>query len=316
MADFPVKSKYQLELAYLNWKLALLMTATSKLKEAEDAYRRALDILEKLAANYPDEPFYRHELANNYWILACGILRPTGQVQQAEKAFRRALALDEDLVKRFGVAEYRWRLSAYLAGLGENLLEQGKHAEAAKVAEEMAENLAKDANNYERALLLLIQCQAQTEKDSALSEADRRIVARRYADRALGLLQERFKGGTDTPVLRELRAALPLRFEEPQAHYHLGNALLKHDMIVEFQQDMVIKAESRYRQALRLRPAYPEAQVMLGYTLWKQGKNTEAKAAYPQAEWNNWNRFWAEVERGLKSKSPKGPRDSPPQSPN
>src|SRR5262245_27754022 len=55
---------------------------------------------------------------------------------------------------------------------------------------------------------------------------------------------------------------------------------------------------------------------MLGYTLWKQGRNAEAKATCPEAERNNGNRFWADVEQALKRTRPEEPRDTTPTSPN
>ncbi len=274
-AEFPGEPGYQSHVAHLDWSLGGLLKATAKPKEAEESYRRALRRFEKLAADHPATAFYRQEHAYTFWQLAW-LMKETGRVQEVEKAYNQALPILEELVIDFpDNAEYRSRLSANLAGLAESLLRQGKHAEAAKVAEKMADDAAKGSNAAESAVLVLIRCMALAEKDTALSEADRKTVAKRYGDRPLELMQKALQGGMDTPVLRELREALPLRTDNPQGQYRLGNVLSKQDAYAE--------AEVWYRRALAHRPDFPEARAKLGYSLWKQGRNAEAEAECREA---------------------------------
>ena len=49
------------------------------------------------------------------------------------------------------------------------------------------------------------------------------------------------------------------------------------------QQEKYAEAEAQYREALRLRPDYPEAHANLGIALACQGKDAEAEAEYRQA---------------------------------
>jgi len=196
VVDFPGDPNYQRELANLELKLADLLQRAAKPKEAEECYRSELRLLEKLAADYPAEPFYRAEQALGYWLLAMLLGRDPDRAQEAEKAYRQAVAIYEKLVAEFpDDARYRVRLSHRLGELAENLLQQGKHEEAAKAAEKMADVLlSKDSNAYQRAALLLARCMVLADKDAKLSEMDRKAVAQAYADRVRGLMQEAAPG--------------------------------------------------------------------------------------------------------------------------
>jgi hypothetical protein len=71
--------------------------------------------------------------------------------------------------------------------LAENLLQQAKHGEAAKVAEKMADTSRDVPNASQTAAAVLTRCAGLAEKDLQLSEVDRKALAKRYADRAQGL---------------------------------------------------------------------------------------------------------------------------------
>jgi tetratricopeptide (TPR) repeat protein len=83
--------------------------------------------------------------------------------------------------------------------LAKNLLEEGKHAEAAKVAEKIARVLRKDVNGYRSAGRVLARCGALAGKDAQLSETDRKAVARAYTDSARELTQAATKKWGDDP---------------------------------------------------------------------------------------------------------------------
>jgi serine/threonine protein kinase/tetratricopeptide (TPR) repeat protein len=274
-ADFPGDPAFQGGFAYLDWNLGNLLKDIGRAQEAEKAYRQALAIHERLAGDYPTQPVYRQEQAFVSWLLG-GLLEGTGRAQEAEKAYRQAVAIAENLVTHYpDNADFRSRLSTYLGALAQNLLQQGKHAEAVKVADKIPGVLHKDANRYQSAALIVAGCMALAGKDATLSETDRQVVAQGYADRARELMQEAARRGADTPAARELREALRLPPDDPQAHYHLAVALHNQGWFAE--------SEAECRQALRLRPDFPEARAKLGYALWKQGRNAEAEAECREA---------------------------------
>ena len=78
--------------------------------EAEAAFRRALAIEEKLAADFPAVPGYRFELANSHNGLG-NLLMELRRLPEAEAAFRRALAIDQELAADFpAMPAYRARV--------------------------------------------------------------------------------------------------------------------------------------------------------------------------------------------------------------
>jgi tetratricopeptide (TPR) repeat protein len=101
--------------------------------EAEGSFREALAIQEKLAAEFPNLPVYREELAetyNNLGILLGG-LGELSRPGEAETAHRQALAIQEKLVTEFpSVPRYRGILAVSHGSLGLLLVNQGKRNEA------------------------------------------------------------------------------------------------------------------------------------------------------------------------------------------
>jgi serine/threonine protein kinase/tetratricopeptide (TPR) repeat protein len=254
--------------------LGVVVERRGRLPEAEQAYRSALALWEALVAE--------SDASDSRWHLAgCRervgqLYRKTGRLADAEQAYRTATPLWEKLAaESYQPADSQMHLSWNYQGLAEILLLQGKHAEAAKVAGKICDALPKGANGYQSAALVLARCMALADKDSKLPETDRKAVAQAYADRARELMQEAARRGPDTASARELREALRLRLDDPQAHCKLGTALSKQEMHAE--------AESEFREAVRLRPDFPEARAKLGYALWKQGKNVEAEAECREA---------------------------------
>jgi len=195
--DLPDRQEYRqhasdtrIDMAHLDWKRGERLKGAGKPKEAEECYRRALGLIEKSVADCPGERFYRKEQAYTYWLLG-GLLKDTGRAQQAENAYRQAVAIGEKLVADFPDKGrlYSGRLSAQLAELAENLLQQGKHTEAARVAEKMPSVIPEDANGYRRAADFFSRCVPLAEKDAKLSETERRTAAKAYADRSRALLE-------------------------------------------------------------------------------------------------------------------------------
>src|SRR5262249_45084914 len=126
---------------HLAWNydgLGQILQATGQVNEAEKAYRQALAIWERLGRDGPEREYALRDGARLLGAIA-GLLAAAKRTREAEEAYRQAQANWEKLVADFpGEPGYRSQLLGILGTLAENLLQQGKHAEAAKVAEKMA----------------------------------------------------------------------------------------------------------------------------------------------------------------------------------
>ena len=135
------------------------------------------------------------------------------RTREAEEAYRQAQANWEKLVAGFpGETGYRSQLLGILGALAENLLQQGKHAEAAKVAEKFPGARPKDANGYQKAAVLLARCITLADKDAQITQAKRKELAQSYADRAIALLRQAVaRGYQDAAQLKKDANIEPLR---------------------------------------------------------------------------------------------------------
>lgn len=84
------------KMALVAQQLADCYRLLGKHQQAEEAYRQAMDLQEKLVAEFPDKATYRQELARSHAHHGL-LLRTTGRRAEAERAFRQALALLEKL---------------------------------------------------------------------------------------------------------------------------------------------------------------------------------------------------------------------------
>jgi tetratricopeptide (TPR) repeat protein len=81
--------------------------------------------------------------------------------------------------------------------------------------------------------------------------------------------------GKHAEAEKELREALRLRPNFPEAHFRLGH-------IVALQGNLA-EGERECREALRLRPNFPEARTILGAGLYAQHRHAEAEAEFREA---------------------------------
>ncbi len=97
---------------------------------AERAYRRALELREALAAEYPKNPEYRRDVADSYIMLG-HLLGDAGQLAEAESADRRAIDLGEALLSEFPRDhQYRRIVAGGQDSLGQVLRATGRLKEA------------------------------------------------------------------------------------------------------------------------------------------------------------------------------------------
>jgi tetratricopeptide (TPR) repeat protein len=101
-----------------NW-LGNLLKDTGRAKEAEAAYRDALSIQGRLAADFPTITPYRQELSYSYHNLG-ELLRSTGRAKEAEATYRDALSIQERLVADFPIVpNYKAELANTMNGLAQ-----------------------------------------------------------------------------------------------------------------------------------------------------------------------------------------------------
>jgi tetratricopeptide (TPR) repeat protein len=109
---------YLRELAESHHNLGSLLAEFRKGPEAEQQYRKALAMEEKLVAQFPAVPQYRVDLAGSHNRLGM-LLTGLGKRPEAEQECRKALAIRERLVAEFPtVPQYRVDLGGSYCNLG------------------------------------------------------------------------------------------------------------------------------------------------------------------------------------------------------
>jgi serine/threonine-protein kinase len=112
--------------------------AIQRPEEAEKHFRRAIELDEKLATDFPASPHYRHDLASEH-IDHAEVLKQLGRKAEAEKAYRRAVDLYERLATDFPTIPMFQRVAFdRRLGLGQLLVEAGRAQEAQQVYGEAA----------------------------------------------------------------------------------------------------------------------------------------------------------------------------------
>ena len=110
-----------------------------RVKDSENAYRRAVSLFQQLAADFPTRPEFRQELATSLNVLGV-LLLGTGRLTEAESAKIEGLAILKQLAADFpNRPEFRQALAGFYQNLG-NLLHVTRRLEEAESAQ--AEALA------------------------------------------------------------------------------------------------------------------------------------------------------------------------------
>jgi serine/threonine protein kinase/Tfp pilus assembly protein PilF len=246
-------------------------------KEAEEAYRDALALRQRLAADFPDRPEFRHDLAESHNYLG-HLLSATGRPKEAEAAYRDALALRKQLATDFpDWPEFRKELAESLINVGAVLRNGGRPKEA--------EAAYRDALAVSKRLAADLPDQPEFRKDLAddyftlaeLLDATHRKEDAEAAYREA--LTVRKQLAADFPTRPEAHQELALnhiqlgvmlrsmgRPEEAEAAYHDAITTAK-QLAEEF------PARPDFRQELAL--AYQNLGVLLG----EQDRIEEAEAA-------------------------------------
>jgi eukaryotic-like serine/threonine-protein kinase len=131
VSDFPDPPVYRYQLATSYFNLGyILLNDLPGTADAEAPLRRASELYEALAAEFPGDQRYRNDLAdsvNNLGVL----LRDKPDLPGAEKCFRQAIVLGEALVSEEPrLTTYKTRLAAILSNLANAIRDQNKPEEA------------------------------------------------------------------------------------------------------------------------------------------------------------------------------------------
>ena len=127
--------------------LGLVFAGIGKRPEAEEQYRKALSIQEKLATDFPAVSGYRQTLAWSHDNLG-NLLRNLGKRPEAEENCRKALSIKEKLAADFpAIPDYRQdlavshlNLGALLADLSQPAAAEEQYRKALSIGEKLADD--------------------------------------------------------------------------------------------------------------------------------------------------------------------------------
>jgi serine/threonine protein kinase len=199
-------------LAMGHYNLAILQEEIGKPAEAEDNYRKALEVLERLVADFPKAVDYHHVLGM--------ILNNVAQYPMERGQFAEMRELAEKAIEHQRIAlkgnprhpGYREALGNHYRSLTGALVLLGKHAEAMKAAADAPKLSPASWYEYVRAAEYAASCVPLAEKDAGLPDKQRRTLARAYADQAMTWLREAVAWGLkDAGQITRRTAYEPLR---------------------------------------------------------------------------------------------------------
>jgi len=249
--------------------------------KAEDAQRQGAVVLERLAADFPDVPGFRADLAVSLNALGNLLLR-TGRQEEAREAFQRAVLVGEKLTAGFpATPEYQARLAGSQNNLGFLFYKAGRTNEAESAyrrAIKIQENVANgpSASGDEQAAL----ASSYGNLGALLQESGRPEEAERAHRRALGICE---KLATGFPRRGEYQDALATSLN------NLGT--------LQYKMGRTNEAELSYRRAVNIEekltavlptpPEYRHRSVVshsnLGMLLFRTGRTNEAEVSFRKA---------------------------------
>jgi serine/threonine-protein kinase len=132
-------------IADAQFRVGTIRSKLGETREAEEAFRAAIELRQRLADDFPGQPEHRRALAECHRLLG-HLLHETGQPRQAEQEFRAARDLYQRLAADFpGESDHRRDLAASHGGLGAVLAESGRlegAEEAFRAGVDIADKLA------------------------------------------------------------------------------------------------------------------------------------------------------------------------------
>jgi tetratricopeptide (TPR) repeat protein len=196
---YPTRPDYRRLLGSTQSNLGNLLTRMKRREEAEVAYRAAQASYERLVADSPQVAENRNALAGVFAGLA--LLKSVGKDDKAARTLiDQALVHDRAAVQ----AEpknpaYRQAYRTHQGILTEILIGLDDHIGAAAAAEELIAIAHDPATDAWLAARVLARCAPLAEEDEKRPAAERKELARTYADRAVAHLQLAVRNGLRDP---------------------------------------------------------------------------------------------------------------------
>jgi serine/threonine protein kinase/tetratricopeptide (TPR) repeat protein len=193
--EHPSVPNYRMQVAACQIDLGLYLANTGRVAESESRFRRALAENEKLAAEFPSMPNYRSDVGialHNLAVLMNHLGKPTEARQLVGAAINHHQAV---LKSRPGNPEYLGQLRSDYELQAEVLVALGEHAKALEAACNATRLLPDQWQSYFHIAGIWARGAARLETDSQWTVAQRRELARSYADRATETLRQAVRHG-------------------------------------------------------------------------------------------------------------------------
>jgi tetratricopeptide (TPR) repeat protein len=267
--------------AHGTYRVAYLRQKLGQHEEARAGYEEAIDLCQKLAAEFPAGIQYNRDLARCHDAQG-DLLRDLGKLSEAEAAYRSALAIQGKLTADFpALPQYRVELAASYNNLGILLSLLGKRAEAVAAF--------RDALAIQEKLTTEFPAVPEYHQELARSQNCLGILLRDLGKRS----------EAETAHRQALAIQEKLTVDFPAVpKYHQDLATMHNNLgVLQVRQGKRREAEKAWRQALAIQekltadfPAVPQYRLELarshdnlGNLLQNLGERREAETAHRQA---------------------------------
>jgi tetratricopeptide (TPR) repeat protein len=280
--------------------LGTLLREAGQPKDAEAAFRQALEVREGLAKEFPLDPEQHHQLGgilNNFALLW---MKQARHLPEARAMLERAVRCQQTALQvRPAHPRYREFLATHLDNLTVTLLMLKDHAAAGHATEEFARLGPEGWDRPHRAALVLITCVSLAESDDVLDARQRRAVTQGYGDRAKRWLRQAVRRA-DYPLEHQKQMAWLLATSEHSCLRDPALGLeLAENVVKQAQKDanaLSTLGAAHYRagnwagavqaldQARKLRKAsYCSDSFFWSMALWRLGRVEDARRRFQAA---------------------------------
>jgi serine/threonine protein kinase len=205
--DFGAEPDYLQLTSIFTYNKGISLHCRKRLSEAADSYEECRELRLTLVKKFPDNPEFRRQLAVTINNLAV--------VRRDSKQSAEACRLLQDAIDHYQVAvKIDPKFAAFREGLAQSVgnlasfrNQMGEHAVAAKAARELR-RISPDWQGCSSAAYYLGESMQMAEKDTRLSQLDRKNQAQGYEQEARTLLHEAAKRASDNPASQDGLARL------------------------------------------------------------------------------------------------------------